>query len=147
MIMWSDLLALPFLAECFFSVVLLNAMRGNPHKITCSISLPPFAWRLFKFFPALLFNTFFHIHRLKVLADPLEHEIMSLAFTGGPRWPLSLSPCQCYISAFICCGVKPHGARAYWLFPFHPATLMTSGPKMGKWKREVRQMEWCEQWE
>lgn len=30
--MWSDLLALPFLAKCFFSVVLLNATCGNPHK-------------------------------------------------------------------------------------------------------------------
>lgn len=30
--MWSDSLAVPFLAKCFFSVVLLNATRGNPHK-------------------------------------------------------------------------------------------------------------------
>lgn len=147
MIIWSDLLALPFLAKCFFLWCFLMPRVVTHIKIRCSISLPPFAWRLFKIFPALLFNTFFHIHRLKVLAGPLEHEIMALAFTGGPHWPLSLSPCQCYISSFMCCGVKPHGARAYWLFPFHPPTLMTSGPKMGKWKREVREMEWCEQWE
>lgn len=53
----------------------------------------------------------FHTHALRFLAASLEHEIMPLAFIGGPGWLGSLSQCQWDISCFKYRGVSPMASR------------------------------------
>ena len=66
----------------------------------------------------------FHTHALRFLATPLEHEIMPLAFIGGPGWLGSLSQCQWDISSFKYRGVSPMASRGLSM----PAFPLSSSP-------------------
>lgn len=88
----------------------------------------------------------FHTHALRFLATPLEHEIMPLAFIGGPGWLGSLSQCQWDISSFKYRGVSPMASRGLSMpaFPLSssPSSHDISPPRSGGWGREGREVAW-----
>lgn len=86
----------------------------------------------------------FHTHTLQVLADPVEHEIMALTFSGGPCWSLYLLACQLDLSSFIYCGVRPHGALACWLFTSSRASHQLMTWAMGEERQRNGMVMDCE---
>lgn len=79
------------LHTCIRSQVELFIAVNNIFLVVISFLLPDF---LGLGLPPFFLYAVFHTHTLRFLAAPLEHEIMPLAFIGGPGWSGSLSLCQ-----------------------------------------------------